>query len=221
MFYELCWPPLHTPEMAIHKNTHFIQIPQWCCFVLSSEVFQVSSVRFTQPPPSPSLLFPAVFLSGLSRQLFKYNPGNKKEGKTPPPATTARPKQAKHCCLHLRRTLRGTQTTNKQTNKSLNSTKSSSQLLQLQPIYNIIHTVDKYCSIFHCRMDFTTRLHAFNWALRDIFPSQGVLMLSIQNQNKSHSVIQNSLVIQLCSWWRGILKIPVFHRRQSYNLTFD
>ena len=117
MFYELCWPPLHTPEMAIHKNTHFIQIPQWCCFVLSSEVFQVSSVRFTQPPPSPSLLFPAVFLSGLSRQLFKYNPGNKKEGKTPPPATTARPKQAKHCCLHLRRTLRGhkQQQTNKQT----------------------------------------------------------------------------------------------------------
>ena len=124
--------------------------------LLSSEVFQVSSVRFTQPPPSPSLLFPAVFLSGLSRQLFKYNPGNKKEGKTPPPASRhhCSAKTGKTLLLASQEDTQGTQTTNKQTNKSLNSTKSSSQLLQLQPIYNIIHTVDKYCSIFHCRMDF-------------------------------------------------------------------
>ena len=45
------------------------------------------SDRITQPLPRPALLVPAVFLPGLSSQLFKYNPGNKKGGKTRPPAS--------------------------------------------------------------------------------------------------------------------------------------
>ena len=209
--------------MAIHKNTHFIQIPQWCCFVLSSEVFQVSSVRFTQPPPSPSLLFPAVFLSGLSRQLFKYNPGNKKEGKTPPPASRhhCSAKTGKTLLLASQEDTQGDTNNNKQTNKQkfeLNKVKFTTPPAPTYLQYNS-HSW-QILQYFSLQNGFSTR-HAFNWALRDIFPSQGVLMLSNQSQNKSHSVIQDSLVIQLCSWWRGILKIPVFHRRQSYNLTFD